>query len=473
MLFLPELTILLTGLVLFLVSLGTPSDETVKKLALGIISLVVLTTLISLGREGTLFFESYQVNSFTQMFKLFVGVATLIVISFSGSSPGIKNGIKAEYYLFLFMGLLGLMMLVSSVELLAIFIALELSSFAVYIMVPMRDSSRDNFFQMEAGAKYLLFGVMATGFMLFGMSYLFGITGSTYLKEVIPAILASSHQPAAVIATIMVLAGLFYKLALFPFHFWVPDVYEGAANETTAFIAAVPKIAAVAVLIRLVSMAGPDNSALINFLLVCSVASMFYGNLSALAQTDIKRMLGYSGISHAGFILFGLITLQADGFSTAIYYVFGYAVMNLACFLVICLVAGSGENLRISDLTGLHKRSPLLAITLATGLFALAGIPPFVGFTGKFMLLVGAFKQGHTVAVVMAAINTAIAIYYYLSVVRVAYCSDPEQVERTAISQPTLLTNSASLVLLLVILIMGIAPAGFLSIAAESVKTIL
>ena len=138
MLFLPELTILLSGLVLFLVSLGTPSDETVKKLALGIISLVVLTTLVSLGREGTLFFESYQVNSFTQMFKLFVSVATLIVISFSGSSPGIKDGIKAEYYLFLFMGLLGLMMLVSSVELLAIFIALELSSFAVYIMVPMR-----------------------------------------------------------------------------------------------------------------------------------------------------------------------------------------------------------------------------------------------------------------------------------------------------------------------------------------------
>ena len=143
----------------------------------------------------------------------------------------------------------------------------------------------------------------------------------------------------------MVLAGFFYKLAIFPFHFWVPDVYEGAANETTAFIAAIPKIAAAGVLIRLLTMAGGERETITTLLLICSIGSMFYGNLCALVQTDIKRMLGYSGISHAGFVLFGLLTLQADGYSTAIYYVVGYAVMNLACFLVICTVAVSGENL--------------------------------------------------------------------------------------------------------------------------------
>ena len=309
--------------------------------------------------------------------------------------------------------------------------------------------------------------------MLFGMSYLFGLTGSTYLGEVVPAIGNLSHQPAAVIATIMVMVGFFFKLAIFPFHFWVPDVYEGAANETTAFIAAVPKIAAVAVLIRLVTMISSDGEAMVNLLLVCSIGSMFYGNLSALVQTDIKRMLGYSGISHAGFILFGLLTLQADGYSTAIYYVTGYAVMNLACFLVICTVAGSGENLRINDLKGLHKRAPFLAVTLATGLFALAGIPPFVGFTGKFMLLVNAFKQGYTIAVILAALNTAIALYYYLSVVRVAYCTDPEAEYQAVHSHNSTLTTATSVVLLLIIAAMGIAPAGFLKIASATVKTIL
>ena len=155
------------------------------------------------------------------------------------------------------------------------------------------------------------------------------------------------------------------------------------------------------------------------------------------------------------------------------YYVIGYAVMNLACFLVICTVAGSGENLKINDLMGLHKRAPLLAVTLAVGLFALAGIPPFVGFTGKFMLLVNAFKQGYTLAVILAALNTAIAIYYYLSVVRIAYCTDPEAENKTIHSPNNALTNATSVILLLIIVAMGVAPAGFLKIASATVKTIL
>lgn len=473
MLFLPELTLLATGLIIFLVSLGKPSSSGLKNLVLGLISLVLMATVISIRQNGMLFFESYQVNLFTQVFKLLIAASTLVVLIFTGNAPGIKEDVKAEYYLFLFMGVLGLMMLVSSVELLAIFISLELSSFAVYVLVPMRQTATGTVFQMEAGIKYLLFGVMATGFMLFGMSYLFGLTGSTYLGEVIPAVSKLSHQPTAAIAAIMVMFGFFYKLAIFPFHFWVPDVYEGAANETTAFIAAVPKIAAVAVLIRLVTMMSGDGETMITLLLVCSIGSMFYGNLSALVQTDIKRMLGYSGISHAGFILFGLLTLQADGYSTAIYYIIGYAVMNLACFLVICTVAGSGENLKINDLMGLHKRAPFLAVTLAAGLFALAGIPPFVGFTGKFMLLVNAFKQGYTIAVILAALNTAIAIYYYLSVVRIAYCTDPESENKAAPSGNSVLTTATSVILLLIIVAMGVAPAGFLRITSATVNTIM
>lgn len=470
MLFLPELILLLGALAIFLVSLGTPTVDTIRKVTIGIATLVVGATLLSLKQEGSLFFDSYRVDFYSQLFKLLIGLATLAVLIFSGRTPGIKEDVRAEYYLFLFTGVLGLMMLTSSVELLAILVSLELSSFAVYIMVPMRRPDQNSAVQMESGIKYLLFGVMSTGFMLFGMSYLFGLSGSTYLSEIAVHLDSLYYQPAALMAVIMVMTGFFFKLAIFPFQFWVPDVYQGAANETTAFIAAVPKIAAAAVLIRIVSLISSEGQVIVNLLLVCAVGSMFYGNLSALAQKDIKRMLGFSGISHAGFVLFGLLTLQSQGYATAIYYVIGYAVMSLACFLVICTVASSGENLAIEDFTGLHRRSPFLAVTLAIALFALAGIPPFVGFTGKFMLLVNAFKQGHVLAVVLAAINTAIAIYYYLSVVRVAYCSDPDREGETV--KPGVMNTALASLLLLIIIVMGILPGTFLKAASAAISTI-
>ena len=351
-LFLPELILLLAGLVLFLASLGTPSGATVKKLSIILGAVVLVSTIAGMGAKGSLFYETYRVDLFSQVFKFFIAAATLIVLIFSGNSPGIRKEVRAEYYLFLFICVLGLMMLVSSVELLAIFISLELSSFAVYIMVPMRSIEKTDGSQMEAGVKYLLFGVMATGFMLFGMSYMYGLTGSTFLDVIVSQMSYMYNQPAAIVAVIMVMAGFFYKLAIFPFHFWVPDVYEGAANETTSFIASVPKIAAVALLLRLVTMISVDGQAIVHLLLICSIGSMFFGNLSALVQKDLKRMLGYSGISHAGFILFGLLTFQSDGYSTALYYTVGYAVMSLACFLVICCVATEGNNLKIEDMAG-------------------------------------------------------------------------------------------------------------------------
>ncbi|MBU1232476.1 MAG: NADH-quinone oxidoreductase subunit N, partial [Proteobacteria bacterium] len=184
----------------------------------------------------------------------------------------------------------------------------------------------------------------------------------------------------------------------------------------------------------------------------------------------VKRMLGFSGIAHAGFVLLGILTFQITGFANALYYIIGYVVMNLACFLVICTVSQKGENVMIDDLSGLYKRSPLMAFTLAVGLFALAGIPPFVGFMGKFMILTSALKEGYLLLVILAAINTAIAIFYYLSVVRVTFCSDPE--ERVNISS-SLLTNATSVFLLLVIVIMGVTPQRFVDFASTAVQTIM
>jgi NADH-quinone oxidoreductase subunit N len=247
-------------------------------------------------------------------------------------------------------------------------------------------------------------------------------------------------------------------------------VYEGAANETTAFIAVVPKLAAVALLIRIVNLINMETDSIINILMVCALASMFYGNLSALVQKDTKRLLGFSGISHAGFVLVGLLTLDATGYATAMYYIIGYVFMNLACFLVICSIAKEGGNVAITDFTGLHKRAPLLAVTLSVGLFALAGIPPFVGFSGKFLLLLGAFKQGHLILVILAALNTAIAIYYYLSIVRVTFCTDSEEKGQLVISAKS---NILSVLLILIIVIMGIMPSKFIELTATAVQAVM
>ncbi|MBW6520565.1 MAG: NADH-quinone oxidoreductase subunit N [Desulfoarculaceae bacterium] len=468
--FLPELTLLGAGLIIFLFSLGKTDTDKMKTVAIGLGTAIFAATLISFRQEGTLFFDSYKVDLYSQVFKTLIAGAMLIVLILGRKLKDIKNAVQPEYYLFLFLSVLGLMMLVSSVELMAIFVAMELSSFAAYIMVPMRDDSGSSRFQMEAGIKYLLFGVTATGFMLFGMSYMFGLTGSTQLSIVMERLSQMYDQPAAIIAIMMVLAGFFYKLALFPFHFWVPDVYEGAANETTAFIASVPKLAAVALLIRIVSMVNGEGQVIVNILMVCAVLSMFYGNLSALIQTDIKRMLGFSGIAHAGFVLLGILTFQLSGYANALYYIIGYVVMTLACFLVICSISSKGENVQINDLSGLHKRSPLLALTLAIALFSLAGIPPFVGFMGKFMLLAGALKQGYLILVILAAINTGIAIFYYLSVVRATFCSDPDNNGRISNS---LLTNATSILLLLIIVIMGVTPQPFINFATSTVQLMM
>jgi NADH-quinone oxidoreductase subunit N len=209
---------------------------------------------------------------------------------------------------------------------------------------------------------------------------------------------------------------------------------------------------------------------LIELLVVVAICSMFYGNLCALVQKDIKRMLGFSGIAHAGFVILALLTMKGEGYGLAIYYIAGYVLMNLACFLVISNVSQEGENLRIDDFNGLHQRQPVLAFILAVGLFALAGIPPFVGFMAKFMVLTSALQAGHLLLVCLAAINTAIAIYYYLSVVKAAYTADP-------VGHPKVLVHPAIQVtgigLVIAIVLMGTLPAKFVDFAGTVVQALL
>ncbi|MFZ5427771.1 MAG: NADH-quinone oxidoreductase subunit N [Thermodesulfobacteriota bacterium] len=469
-LFAPELVLLLGGLLLFFMSTGKTSGRTARLVTLAIAAASALAAVSGLGLDGTLFYQAYKVDLFSQGVKFLIGAGFAAVLLAGSELKGVAEDMRPEYYLFMTLSVLGLFLMVSSVELLTMFVALELSSYSLYLLVPMRGDQGGLRMQMESAVKYILFGVAATGVMLFGMSYMFGLTGTTYFDQLMPALRAMGGSPAAVVAVAMVLGGFFFKLAAFPFHFWVPDVYQGASNETAAFIASVPKVGAVALLVRIAAMASPGDQVLSNMLMAFAILSMFYGNLVALVQTDLKRMLGFSGIAHAGYVLVGFVALRDTGYATALYYITGYLLMTISAFLVVCTVSGEGGNLKISDLGGLYKRAPLLAFVMAVSMFALAGIPPFVGFMGKFLLLAGAWKAGFTWLVILAAINTAISIYYYLSVVRVVYTVSPEEKPHVMTGGPA---SALGVVLVAAIVALGLAPDAIIKMALAAVRSVM
>jgi NADH-quinone oxidoreductase subunit N len=464
--FLPELVLLTGALVVFFVTLGQNQGRQAKRSALVISFATIITAALCLGPQGTLFDGAYRVDLFSQVLKLIFACGFMLILLLSGDLGDIREEVKPEYYLFLTISVSGLMMLVSSIDLITIVVALEVSAFPLYLMIPMRREREGQRSQMESAIKYMMFGVAANGVMFFGMSYLFGLTGTTSLVHLLPKLQPMIHSPLAIAGLALMLCGLYYKLAVFPFHFWTPDVYQGAANETAGLIASLPKIGGVAVLCRFVSLASPDNQTVALLLSVLAAGSMFYGNLIALMQNDFKRLLGFSGIAHAGYALIGFVALSDAGYSAALYYIVGYLLMVLACFVVICKVSPDGTNVAISELAGLHRRAPLLALTLAVGVFALAGLPPFVGFMGKLTLLTAAWQKGHSTLVIIAMVNAAIAVYYYLCVVREAWFRDPGNLPAIRLDWPTRVLCVA---LIGGILALGIAPARVLDTISTSV----
>jgi proton-translocating NADH-quinone oxidoreductase chain N len=417
-----------------------------------------------------LFFNAYRVDAFSQIFKIIIAFGLFVVIYLGKGLYGIDDFLQPEYYLFLTLSAFGLMVMSSAVELITIILCLEIHSFALFIIIPFRKQGAYRI-QMEAGIKYALFGAAASGISLYGISYIFGMTHTTYLADlvkIIPGVILK--EPLMLVGLVMLLVGFFYKLALFPMHFWAPDVYEGAANETSGFVATLPKVGAVALLIRLISLAGVDATQFTWVLMVFAVLSMTFGNLSALVQNDIKRLLAYSSIAHAGYVMIGLLCATEFGYLSGVYYITGYLLMNLACFFVIYNLAPQGENITFADLSGLYKRSPLLALTLAVGAFGLAGIPPTIGFTGKLFLFTAAIKKGMYGLIILAVINTGIAIFYYLKMVRAAYTSVETQVSPLNLKWST---SILGIVFIVVILLLGTFPQGFMSVAKEAIAATL
>ncbi|HUT43541.1 MAG TPA: NADH-quinone oxidoreductase subunit N [Desulfobacterales bacterium] len=469
-LFLPELALIFMALVFFFASLGNLKESRLQGLGLLFSAIAVLVSVSSYGMEGSLFFNAYRVDAFSQMFKVIITFGLFIVIYLGKGLYGIDNTLRPEYYLFMTLSAFGLMCMSSAVELITIILSLEIHSFALFIMIPFRKHGAYRK-QMEAGIKYALFGAAASGISLYGMSYIFGMTHTTYLADlvkIIPGVILD--KPLMLIGLVMLLCGFFYKLALFPMHFWAPDVYEGAANETSGFVATLPKIGAVALLIRLISLAGADAGQFTWVLMIFAVLSMTFGNLSALVQNDIKRLLAYSSIAHAGYVMIGLLCATDFGYLSGIYYIAGYLLMNLACFYVIYNLAPQGENITFDDLGGLYKRSPLLALTLAVGAFGLAGIPPTIGFTGKLFLFTAAIKKDMYALVILAVINSGIGIFYYLKMVRAAYTGVDSPIPRLNLR---LSTSVLGIFLIVIIILLGIFPQGFMDIAKEAVAAVI
>jgi proton-translocating NADH-quinone oxidoreductase chain N len=469
-LFLPEIAMLLMALVFFFASLANLKETRLQALGLFFSAITILITVSTFGMEGTLFFNAYRVDAFSQIFKVIITFGLFIVIYLGKGLYGIDHTLRPEYYLFITLSAFGLMCMSSAVELITIILSLEIHSFALFIIIPFRKHGAYRK-QMEAGIKYALFGAAASGISLYGLSYIFGMTHTTYLADlvkIIPGVILD--KPLMLIGLVMLLSGFFYKLALFPMHFWAPDVYEGAANETAGFVATLPKIGAVALLIRLISLAGVDAGQFTWVLMAFAVLSMTFGNLSALVQNDIKRLLAYSSIAHAGYVMVGLLCATDFGYLSGIYYIAGYLLMNLACFFVIYNLSPQGENITFDDLGGLYKRSPLLALTLAVGAFGLAGIPPTIGFTGKLFLFTAAIKKDMYALVILAVINTGIGIFYYLKIVRAAYTSVDSQMSSLHLK---LTTSVLGIFFIVIIILLGTFPQGFLDFAREAVAAVI
>ncbi|MGO8677541.1 MAG: NADH-quinone oxidoreductase subunit N [Limisphaerales bacterium] len=464
--FLPELVLLAGALALFMTTLGQSGARQARTVALLTSFAAILAAALCLGQKATLFNQAYSVDLFSQVLKLIFACGFTFILLLSGDLPDIRADVKPEYYLFLTASVCGLTMLVSCVDIITLVVAMEVSAFPLYLLVPMRCERAGRRSQMESAIKYMMFGIAANGIMFFGLSYLFGLTGTTSLPSLLPRLQPFIHSPAAIVGLAMTFCGLYYKLAVFPFHFWTPDVYQGASNETAGLIASLPKLGGIAVLVRLVSLASPDNTAVSLLLTILAAGSMFYGNLIALIQKDFKRLLGFSGIAHAGYALIGFVALDEMGYSAALYYIVGYLLMVLACFVVICKVSRDGSNVAIEELAGLHRRAPLLAVTLAVGVFALAGVPPFVGFMAKLSLLTAALNKGHLALVIITVVNAAIAIYYYLGVVREAWFKDPGDLPPIRLDWPT---RALCVLLIAGILALGIAPARILDTISTSV----
>jgi len=465
----PELTTLLIAAVFFSLSMARKSGARGNFLiAVFISALGVVVALSAVGARGMFFADVYQLNFFSQLFKVLLALGLFLVVCLCSELRGIEERQHPECYLLLSISTLGTMMMVSSVELLTLYVSLELSSYSLYLLVALRKGEGTH---REASIKYLLTGAATSAVMLFGVALLFGATSTTNIMELQRILPSVMSRPLFLLGLLLALSGFFFKLALFPFHIWAPTVYQGAPNQVAAYIATATKAAAAAVLIRIVASAGESNPHLSRALVILAITSMTFGNLVAIRQKDLKRLFAYSAVSHAGYILIGILSTSEKGYAGAIFYAFAYLTMSYACFLVVVKVACDGGNITLDGLAGLHRRSPLLAMTLLLGVFSLGGIPPTIGFTGKFLVFVAAVEKGLFYLVLIGMINVVVSLYYYALIVKAAYLTPPKETAGPIVLSPVM--TGLTLVIGLIIVAGGLFPGQLYDLAIDAAKALV
>jgi len=472
LLFLPETICLVMALLLFMAPVLQWSYRTAWGMALMGGVAAVAACLWTLHLEGEPFFPGiYRVDFFSQLIKTFLALGYLLVILVSREPRTVRESARLELPMFQLLATVGMMMLVSATEILTLYISMELSAYPIYVVVALHRNRR---LGSESSTKYMVQGMVASAVSLYGMSFLFGVFGSTYFSAIGEQLDSVAANPLFWLGLVLMLSGFFFKLAIFPFHFWAPDIYQAGPHQVVTFIATASKVAAIAVLCRLVSLAMQfDADALGSFrtvLMWMSVAAMTLGNLAALRQKDLKRLLGYSAVAHGGYVLIGLQSLSELGLTAALFYALGYFAISYVCFLVVCEVGRDEDLVTIKSVSGLYKRSPLLAATLLVDLLGLIGLPPTVGFIGKWFLFSAALEQGQFFLVLVAAVNAAVALYYYLLVIRQAYLVEPESPEPIQLSLPVATAAGATAGL---VLAMGVFPGVFWDRAALAVEALL
>ena len=448
---------ILTGTILLLILLDLVLRQ---KAALGYIAAVgcmisLWATLELYGDiEGWLFHRMIILDNFSLFFKVISLLAAILVICMSLDCREIQGVHKGEYYTVLLTSTLGMFFMASSSNLLMAYLSLELVSLTSYILTGLLPHNRRS---TEAALKYLIYGGVASGTMIYGMSWVFGMTGSLDYSRISAALLQGEvNHLGLFIAFVFILAGFGYKIVFVPFHMWSPDVYQGAPTPITAFLSVASNAAGVAIMIRFffpaVSRLGEGGNWLFisgvewpHFLLFVSMVTMTLGNLCALNQQNVKRMLAYSGIAHAGYILMGLVVLNNDGLRAMLFYIVVYLFMNLGAFLVVVIVANATGREDMEGYRGLAWRGAAIpAVCMAIFLFSLTGLPPFAGFVGKFFLFAAVIKQGgmFVLLAVVAILNSVISLYYYARVVKTMFLDFPQPDDQEVEMTPS---NSALL----------------------------
>jgi NADH-quinone oxidoreductase subunit N len=452
---LPEAALTLSVLLVF-AALLSERDRTRRARRAAFLggALLLAASLATLGADQEFFWATYRVDAFSQLVKVAVAVGYLVAAFIVRNGEGQREDVRAEVFFFLLTSTAGLVALASAVELVSLYLALEIASFSLFVLVPMRDR-----FELgrEAALKFIVVGLAASAVTLFGLSLVVGYAGTTRLDQIAVQLPQLGEEPAAVFGLALFLAGLLFKLAVFPFHFWAPDVYQGASHGVAAFVATASKVGAIAILARLLTAAELTGTQLVTALAVLAAVSMTLGNLVAIVQRDVKRMLAYSAVAQAGYVVVGLVAFTQEGMAAALFYGLLYLLMNSAAFLVVARVGADGSNPTLDDLRGLHRRSPLLAATLLLALFALAGVPPTAGFAGKWFLFSAAMSQGWWLLVLLGAVNSTVSVYYYLVAIKHAYLL-PEEPARG----PLLLTlgdHAMCYALSGAVVVLGVFPA--------------